>query len=211
LVGATFPLGKLAAQAGVPPASWAWSMAAGAGLLLLAFALAARRGVPVGARHLRYYAAAATISFVAPNVLVSAAIPRLGAGFTSAMAAAMLLVAVLAFGGARGIEALAGVPALVAAQAVAGAAMLALFFRLQEVGGPVFLGQIGYVAAAVGLVSGTALLGERYAAATWTGALVVVAGVALVTRSQARETGPGGLADRTPGPPPPLERPSAPR
>jgi drug/metabolite transporter (DMT)-like permease len=99
----------------------------------------------------------------------------------------MLLVAVLAFDGARGIESLADVPGLVTAQALAGAAMLALFFRLQEVGGSVFLSQIGYVAAAVGLVSGTALLGERYAAATWAGALVVVAGVALVARSQAKE------------------------
>jgi drug/metabolite transporter (DMT)-like permease len=66
--------------------------------------------------------------------------------------------------------------------------MFALFFRLQRVGGPVFLSQIGYVAAAVGLVSGTVLLGERYTAATWTGGLVAVAGVALVTRSQARPT-----------------------
>jgi drug/metabolite transporter (DMT)-like permease len=63
--------------------------------------------------------------------------------------------------------------------------MLALFFRLQQVGGPVYLSQIGYVAAAVGLVSGTLVLGERYPAATWLGALVVVAGVALVTWSQA--------------------------
>jgi drug/metabolite transporter (DMT)-like permease len=62
--------------------------------------------------------------------------------------------------------------------------MLALFFRLQEVGGPVYLSQIGYVAAAVGLLSGTLLLGERYAAATWAGALATVAGVALVTRAQ---------------------------
>lgn len=75
------------------------------------------------------------------------------------------------------------VPALTSAQMLASAGMFALFFRLQQVGGPVFLSQIGYVGAAVGLVSGTVLLGERYPAATWLGALVVVAGIALVTAS----------------------------
>lgn len=277
LIGATFPLGKLAAGAGIPPASWAWSMAAGGSLLLIAWATVARRRVPLGARHLRYYAIAAAVSFVAPNLLIFASIPRLGAGLTSVMlalspvltlafsallglrrpdrlgvagiavglagalmvalsrgevgrpadpawvalallipaflaagnvyrtvdwpegadplalaagsnlcAAALLLAAALALEGPAGLATLADAPVLVGAQAVANAAMLALFFRLQRVGGPVFLSQIGYVAAAVGLVSGTALLGERYGAATWAGAAVAVAGVALVTWSQAR-------------------------
>ena len=277
LIGATFPLGKLAAQAGVTPAAWAWSMATGGGLLLLAWALATGRTVPVGARHLRYYLVAAATSFVAPNLLIFSAIPRLGAGLTSVMlalspvltlafsalaglrrpgrfgvagivvglagaltvalsrgevgrpadpawvalallipvflaagnvyrtvdwpegadplalaagsnlgAAGMLLAATLAFDGPAGIASLANAPALVAVQAASNAAMLALFFRLQQAGGPVFLSQIGYVAAAVGLASGTVLLGERYGAATWVGALVAVAGVALVTWSQAR-------------------------
>ena len=39
---------------------------------------------------------------------------------------------------------------------------LPFFFRLQAVGGPVYLSQIGYVAAAVGLFSGTLFLGESY-------------------------------------------------
>ncbi len=277
LIGATFPLGKLAAQAGVPPAPWAWCIATGAGVLLLAWAAAARRPVPAAGRFLRYYAAAAVLSFVAPNLLIFACIPRLGAGFTSVTlalspvltlglaallrlrrpdrlgvagiavglagaltialsrgeagrsadpawaalallipvllaagnvyrtvdwpegadplalaagsnlgAAGMLLAATLAFDGPAGIASLANAPGLVGVQAVANAAMLALFFRLQQAGGPVFLSQIAYVAAAVGLVSGTVLLGERYGAATWGGALVAVAGVALVTWSQAR-------------------------
>jgi drug/metabolite transporter (DMT)-like permease len=102
-------------------------------------------------------------------------------------AAAMLAGAVLASGeGASGLAAVASVPLLIGGQIVLIGAMLALFFRLQQVGGPVYLSQIGYVAAAVGLVSGTLVLGERYPAATWLGALVVVAGVALVTWSQAR-------------------------
>lgn len=277
LIGATFPLGKLAAAAGVPPVAWAWAIAAGAGVLLLGRALATSRAVPVGPRHLRYYAVAGAVSFVAPNVLMFAAIPRLGAGLTSVMltlspiltlafslalrlrrpdrlgivgiatglagalvivlsrgevggpadpgwvaaallipvflaagnvyrtvdwpegadplalaagsnltAAVMLLVAGALLEGPTGIAALAGAPGLTAVQVLASGVMLALFFRLQAVGGPVYLSQVGYVAAAVGLVSGTLLLGERYPAATWLGALVVAAGVALVTWSQAR-------------------------
>ncbi|HEX8375431.1 MAG TPA: hypothetical protein VF606_09665, partial [Geminicoccaceae bacterium] len=87
LIGATFPLAKLAAQAGVPPASWAWSMATGGSLLLVASAVAGGRRVPGGAPHLRYYTVAAAVSFVAPNLLIFAAVPRLGAGLTSVMLA----------------------------------------------------------------------------------------------------------------------------
>ncbi|MCZ8323062.1 MAG: hypothetical protein O9296_16000 [Novosphingobium sp.] len=49
-----------------------------------------------------------------------------------------------------------------------------------------YLSQIGYVVAAVGLITGTFWLGESYAPATWAGAVVVAAGVALVTFAQAR-------------------------
>ena len=65
--------------------------------------------------------------------------------------------------------------------------MFAFFFRLQAVGGPVYLSQIGYVAAAVGLVAGTLYMGERYQALTWLGALVIVAGVVMTTLAQARK------------------------
>ncbi|MBL9104427.1 MAG: hypothetical protein JNL82_26010, partial [Myxococcales bacterium] len=68
----------------------------------------------------------------------------------------------------------------------ASAAMFVFFFRLQVVGGPVYLSQIGYVAAAVGLFAGTAFLGERYGPLTWAGALVIVAGVVLTTLAQKR-------------------------
>ena len=62
--------------------------------------------------------------------------------------------------------------------------MFAFFFRLQAVGGPVYLSQIGYVAAALGLVAGNLFLGERYQLATWTGAAVIMLGVAMTTRAQ---------------------------
>ena len=62
--------------------------------------------------------------------------------------------------------------------------MFVFFFRLQAVGGPVYLSQIGYVAAAVGLVSGTVVFGERYQLWTWIGAGIIAAGVAITTRAQ---------------------------
>jgi drug/metabolite transporter (DMT)-like permease len=65
--------------------------------------------------------------------------------------------------------------------------MFAFFFRLQHVGGPVYLSQIGYVAAAVGLLSGTLFLGEHYGLLTWLGAVIIVAGVFLTTKAQAKK------------------------
>ena len=62
--------------------------------------------------------------------------------------------------------------------------MFAFFFRLQAVGGPVYLSQIGYVAAAVGLFSGTVLLGEHYQLLTWAGAIIITAGVFITTKAQ---------------------------
>ena len=62
-------------------------------------------------------------------------------------------------------------PLLVLAQVASASAMFVFFFRLQEVGGPVYLSQIGYVGAAVGLIAGTLVLGERYQLLTWIGAV----------------------------------------
>lgn len=98
-------------------------------------------------------------------------------------AAAMLGMLLVGMGGA-GTAGLAEVPGLAALQAAAAAATFALFFRLQAVGGPVYLSQIGYVAAAVGLVAGVAFLGERYGLATWSGAGLIALGVAMSTRAQ---------------------------
>jgi drug/metabolite transporter (DMT)-like permease len=99
--------------------------------------------------------------------------------------AAMLVIISLVLNGNVPLAPLAGVPLLTLAQAAAAATMFAFFFRLQAVGGPVYLSQIGYVAAALGLVAGTVFLGERYQLATWAGAAVIMAGVAMTTRAQA--------------------------
>jgi len=90
----------------------------------------------------------------------------------------------LALFGFDAFAALARVPWVVAGQAASASAMFAFFFRLQAVGGPVYLSQIGYVAAAVGLFSGTLFLGEQYQLLTWAGAAIIVAGVFITTRAQ---------------------------
>ncbi|MBN9067807.1 MAG: DMT family transporter [Rhizobiaceae bacterium] len=101
--------------------------------------------------------------------------------------AAMLVVISLAMNGNVPLGELTAVPLLTLAQAAAAATMFAFFFRLQAVGGPVYLSQIGYVAAALGLVAGTVFLDERYQLATWAGAAIIMAGVAMTTKAQARQ------------------------
>lgn len=86
--------------------------------------------------------------------------------------------------GSLPLAAVWAVPGLLLAQVAASAAMFAVFFRLQSVGGPVYLSQIGYVAAAVGLGTGTLVLGEHYGLLTWLGAVVVAVGVLMTTRAQ---------------------------
>jgi drug/metabolite transporter (DMT)-like permease len=104
----------------------------------------------------------------------------------SHLAAAALLIAGILLSGATGsFPLLPSMPLLVAAQVASASLMFVFFFQLQKVGGPVYLSQIGYVGAAVGLVAGTLVLGERYGPLTWAGALVIAAGVAMTTRAQA--------------------------
>jgi drug/metabolite transporter (DMT)-like permease len=98
--------------------------------------------------------------------------------------AAILLAGILGFHGGEALATLAKVPISVVGQAASASAMFAFFFRLQAVGGPVYLSQIGYVAAAVGLFSGTLFLGEHYLLLTWAGAAIIVAGVFVTTRAQ---------------------------
>lgn len=101
-------------------------------------------------------------------------------------AAFILLVGVALISGLGSIGALAGAPSVTSGQVLASALMFVFFFRLQVVGGPVYLSQIGYVAAAIGLFSGTLFLGERYGLLTWLGAAVIAAGVIVTTKAQAR-------------------------
>jgi drug/metabolite transporter (DMT)-like permease len=99
-------------------------------------------------------------------------------------AAGILLAGLLSVEGAGSFAVLADMPLVALAQMVAAAAMFAFYFRLQAVGGPVYLSQIGYVAAAIGLVAGVLFLGERYQMLTWLGAAIVTIGVFMTTKAQ---------------------------
>ena len=94
--------------------------------------------------------------------------------------AALLLLALCALTGAwRGLPALAGVPWLAAAQVAAAVLMFPLFFRLQALGGPVLLSQIGTVGAGVGVAVGAGLLGERYPPLVGGGVALIALGIGL--------------------------------
>ncbi len=67
---------------------------------------------------------------------------------SNAVAALCLIASLLVMDGTLPFAALALSPGMVVAYVVVAALMFALFFRLQVVGGPVYLSQIGYVAAA---------------------------------------------------------------
>ncbi|AID32651.1 drug/metabolite transporter (DMT)-like permease [Mesorhizobium sp. USDA 4775] len=101
-------------------------------------------------------------------------------------AATLLLAGILALFGIKAFAPLGGVPLVVIAQVASASAMFAFFFRLQAVGGPVYLSQIGYVAAAVGLLAGTIFLGEHYQLLTWAGAAIITAGVFITTKAQSQ-------------------------
>ncbi|RWM05419.1 MAG: DMT family transporter [Mesorhizobium sp.] len=98
--------------------------------------------------------------------------------------ATLLLLGILTLFGWQAFAPLGGVPLVAAGQVASASAMFAFFFRLQAVGGPVYLSQIGYVAAAVGLFAGTILLGEHYQLLTWLGAAIITAGVFVTTKAQ---------------------------
>ena len=101
--------------------------------------------------------------------------------------ATLLLVGILALFGVGAFAPLGTVPLVVVAQVASASAMFAFFFWLQAVGGPVYLSQIGYVAAAVGLFAGTIFLGEHYQLLTWAGAVIITIGVIITTKAQKPE------------------------
>jgi drug/metabolite transporter (DMT)-like permease len=84
--GCNFPLGKLAAQAGIHPALWAAVICLGAGLAVLAAASAFERSPPVPG-VLRYASISSVISNVVPLTLTFAAIPHIGSGLAAILVA----------------------------------------------------------------------------------------------------------------------------
>lgn len=56
--------------------------------------------------------------------------------------------------------------------------------RLQALGGPVLLSQIGTVGAGVGVAVGAGLLGERYPPLVWAGVGMIALGIGLTVWAQ---------------------------
>ncbi len=285
LLGLTFPLGKIGAQAGVSPVVWALLMSGGATLSLLAYRVFFKLPLLLKANNVLFYCLAAIVSLVIPNILTFSVIPQLGSGFTSLLltisplftlafssiwqvrmptvlgsvgiaigfvgavifsitrgeieqpasmawflaglgipislaignvfrtmawpsdaepmelaiginlaAACMLLVLVLILPNVPlSLAPLSPIPlsqslfsimpAVVLTVLVA-TVMVALHARLQLVGGPTYLSQIGYIAAVVALLVGTVIFNESYALLTWAGALIIVVGAALSVFAQ---------------------------
>ena len=110
--------------------------------------------------------------------------PRRLAALTNLAAVPFLLAITFAQTRAIDLNPLAAIPSLIASQLVVSTTMFLMLFRLQQIGGPTYLSQIGYVAAAVGVFIGVAFLGESYPASVWMGAASIAAGVALSTLAQ---------------------------
>jgi drug/metabolite transporter (DMT)-like permease len=114
--------------------------------------------------------------------------PRRLAAMTNLAAVPPLALLAFVQTGTLDLAPLAAVPGLVALQIAVSTVMFLMFFQLQQLGGPTYLSQIGYVAAAVGVVIGVTWLGESYPASVWLGAGVVAAGIALSTFAQIRQS-----------------------
>jgi drug/metabolite transporter (DMT)-like permease len=97
-----------------------------------------------------------------------------------------LAIAVFVQTGTIDLAPLTSIPGLIVAQLAVSTVMFLMFFRLQQIGGPTYLSQIGYVAAAVGVVIGVVHFGETYPPSVWAGAGVIALGIALSTLGQSR-------------------------
>lgn len=105
---------------------------------------------------------------------------------SNAISAMLLIAASLLVSTPGSAALLLTVPGIVGIQVAASALMFALFFRLQAIGGPVTLSQIGTVAAGVGVMIGTFGLGERYSLVVWSGVALIAIGIALTLRARMR-------------------------
>jgi drug/metabolite transporter (DMT)-like permease len=113
--------------------------------------------------------------------------PMMLASLTNLAAVPPLIVAFYLLSGGFNLAPLLAVPLLVLVQVGVSTTMFVMFFRLQQIGGPTYLSQIGYVAAAVGVAIGVTVFGETYPALVWAGVAVVAGGIALTTLAAIRE------------------------
>ena len=112
--------------------------------------------------------------------------PRKLASHTNLAAVPFLALVAFVQTGTIDLAPIVQVPGLVAAQLAVSTTMFLMFFRLQQIGGPTYLSQIGYVAAAVGVIIGVVYFGETYPTSVWAGAGVIALGIALSTLGQSR-------------------------
>lgn len=101
-------------------------------------------------------------------------------GAASNLLSAVPLLVLSAWNGGLDPLAIAGNWQLSLLQWLVSLAAFSLFFRLQWLGGPTYLSQIGYVAAALSLAIGTLILGENYPPLVWAGAAFILAGIVSV-------------------------------
>lgn len=153
-----------------------------AGAILIALA---RDGLNLGENaNWLFIAFLIPVSLAWGNVYRTARWPKDMSPLSMAAAATLssgliLTVLVLALRGPMAIMQLAEMPGLSLLQVATSLAQFLVFFRLQWVGGPTYLSQIGYVAAAVGLGAGVIFLGETYPFAVWAGATAIAAGIVV--------------------------------
>lgn len=109
--------------------------------------------------------------------------PKLLGSLTNLASVPFLVAIALVLGERLDLADLMRIPVLLTAQLAASTAMFTMFFRLQQIGGPTYLSQIGYVAAAVSLLVGVGAFGEFYPASVWIGAAIIFLGIGLTTYS----------------------------
>jgi drug/metabolite transporter (DMT)-like permease len=102
------------------------------------------------------------------------------------LAAPLLLLAAWINAGQIDVAPLMRHAGLAATQWLVSLTMFSLFFRLQWIGGPTYLSQIGYIAAAVSLAIGAGVLGETYPMAVWLGAGLIIAGILTIALEKKR-------------------------
>lgn len=96
------------------------------------------------------------------------------------------IVASVATGSLDDVATLALVPWPAAIQSALNALQFLMFMRLQQAAGPVYVSQVGYVATAVGLVSGAMIFGETYSPWVWAASGLIAAGVIVVNAAGRR-------------------------
>jgi drug/metabolite transporter (DMT)-like permease len=82
-MGVILAVGKVAIEGGISPLALAAFQNLAAGAVILAFALARGRRIPLGRKFLTFYAVSAATGIAAPHAAMFLALPKLGTGLTA--------------------------------------------------------------------------------------------------------------------------------